>query len=238
MISIDCEAAERGPERTPAFVGSPPVAAPTVDALPSRRSLLNPRSTHSAKLLGWMGRALLPGLAMWIVAVGGGGDAMAAFNAKPIDLRGVPTLVYGNRVEISGEAQTTCVILIAIRAQDGANEEAYLAIPKQAASEIARFICKQSYPALQLEDAEIRCALAIQRLSPADVQEMVAPLRYRGNMQFYVKSLKFGLARLVQMVGDEAKDPVTLFCRRNDQGINMLVGFAIAGHTYDLTVDN
>lgn len=34
-----------------------------------------------------------------------------------------------------------------------------------------------------------------------------------------------------------AKD-VTLHCRRNDQGINMLVGFEIDGHTYDLTVNN
>jgi len=67
---------------------------------------------------------------------------------------------------------------------------------------------------------------------------MIAPLRYQGNMQFYLKSLKFGLARLVRMIGHKAKDTVTLFCRRNNQGINMLVGFEINGHTYDLTVNN
>jgi len=175
---------------------------------------------------------------MWFAAVGGVRDAVAAFNAAPVHLSGVPTLVYGNRVEIAGETQKTCVILIAIQGQDHAAKEAYLAIPKQAASEIARFICKQSYPERQLEDAEIRCALAIQRLSVDDVQEMIAPLRYQGNMQFYLKSLKFGLARLVRMISHNAEEPVTLFCRRNDQGINMLVGFEISGHTYDLTVNN
>ncbi len=176
---------------------------------------------------------LLCGTALGLVVV-----AEAAFNAAPVHLSGVPTLVYGNRVEISGEAQKTCVILIAIRDAKGANEEAYLAVPKQAASEIARFICKQSYPEQELEDAEVRCALAIQRLSPEDVHEMIAPLRYEGNMQFYLKSLKFGLARLVRMIGAGVEKPVTLFCRRNEQGVNMLVGFEIGGHTYDLTVNN
>lgn len=90
-------------------------------------------------------------LAVWVAAVGGAQDALAAFNAAPVHLSGVPTLVYGNRVEISGEAQKTCVILIAIQGDDDAAEEAYLAIPKQAASEIARFICKQSYPERKLE---------------------------------------------------------------------------------------
>jgi len=177
-------------------------------------------------------------LAVWVASVGGARDAFAAFDTAPVHLNGVPTLVYGNRVEIAGETQKTCVILIAIQDAAQATKEAYLAIPKQAASEIARFICKQSYPERQLEDAEIRCALAIQRLSPEDVQEMIAPLRYQGNMQFYLKSLKFGLARLVRMISHNAEDAVTLFCRRNDQGVNMLVGFEINGHTYDLTVNN
>jgi len=185
-----------------------------------------------------MGRTLLLLLLLGGAALGGARDAAAAFNAAPVHLSGVPTLVYGNRVEISGEAQKTCVILIAIREESGAREEAYLAIPKQAASEIARFICKQSYPEQKLEDAEVRCALAIQRLSPEDVQEMIAPLRYQGNMQFYLKSLKFGLARLVRMIGAGVEKEVTLFCRRNQQGVNMLVGFEIGGHTYDLTVNN
>jgi len=185
-----------------------------------------------------MSRVLLLALVACIATVGGARDAVAAFDAAPVDLVGVPTLVYGNRVEISGEGQRTCVILIAIREGDGTSQEAYLAIPKQAASEIARFICKQSYPERKLEDVEVRCALAIQQLSPEDVQEMVAPLRYEGNIQFYLKSLKFGLARLVRMVTNKSDDPVTLFCRRNDQGINMLVGFEIGGHTYDLTVNN
>ncbi len=185
-----------------------------------------------------MVRTLLLLFAVWVAAVGGAPDAVAAFNAAPVHLSGVPTLVYGNRVEISGETQKTCVILIAIQGEDGAAEEAYLAIPKQAASEIARFICKQSYPERKLEDAEVRCALAIQRLSPEDVKEMIAPLRYQGNMQFYLKSLKFGLARLVRLITHNAEEDVTLFCRRNSQGVNMLVGFEIGGHTYDLTVNN
>lgn len=185
-----------------------------------------------------MGRTPLLLFAVWVAALGSQREAVAAFNSAPVELVGVPTLVYGNRVAITGEAEKTCVILIAIRGQDGAREEAYLAIPKQAASEIARFICKQGYPEEQLEDAEIRCALAIQRLSPEDVEQMVASLRYRGNMQFYLKSLKFGLARLVKQIETDQHEPVALHCRVNGQGVNMLVGFRIGDRTYDLTMDN
>ncbi len=163
--------------------------------------------------------------------------ARAAFDAQPVNLTGVPELVYGNRIDLRGEGEHTCVILIAIDTDHG-REEAYLAVPKQAASEIARFICKQSYPEEQLEEAEVRCALAIQRLAPEEVKEMEAPLRYRGNMQFYLKSLKFGLARLVRMISRGKEQPVTLFCRRSARGVNMLVGFEVGGHTYDLTVNN
>jgi hypothetical protein len=39
-------------------------------------------------------------------------------------------------------------------------------------------------------------------------------------------------------VREKNPQPVSLFCRVNDQGVNMLVGFEIGRHTYDLTTQN
>ena len=148
------------------------------------------------------------------------------------------TLVYGNRVELAGQEGKTCVIMIEITAADGSRQKAYLAIPKNAASEISRFICKQKYGEGLVEQAEVDCALALAQLSDEDIAEMIAPLQHKGNMQFYLKSLKFGLARLVKQIERQEHEEVTLHCRVNDQGVNMLVGFDVGRHMYDLTMQN
>jgi hypothetical protein len=165
------------------------------------------------------------------------GVAGASFG-RLVMLQGVPTLVYGNRVELAGQTDKTCVIMIEITATDGSRQKAYLAIPKTAASEISRFICKQTYAEGLVEQAEIDCALALARLSDEDITEMIAPLHSKGNLQFYLKNLKFGLARLVKQIDRQKDEEVTLHCRVNAQGLNMLVGFDVGNHTYDLTMKN
>jgi hypothetical protein len=164
--------------------------------------------------------------------------AVASFDTRPVVLQGIPALVYGNRVELAGQTDKTCVIMIEITAADGSRQKAYLAIPKNAASEISRFICNQKYAEGLVDQAEVDCALALAQLSDEEIAEMIAPLHYQGNLQYYLKSLKFGLARLVKEVQQKSSEPVSLFCRVNDQGVNMLVGFEIGRHTYDLTTRN
>jgi hypothetical protein len=164
--------------------------------------------------------------------------AVASFDTHPVILQGVPALVYGNRVELAGQSDKTCVIMIEITAADGSRKKAYLAIPKNAAREISRFICNQKYATGLVDQAEVDCALALAQLTNEEIAEMIAPLHYQGNLQFYLKSLKFGLARLVREVREKNPQPVSLFCRVNDQGVNMLVGFEIGRHTYDLTTQN
>jgi hypothetical protein len=176
--------------------------------------------------------AVLAALTTWSTA------AFAAFETQPVVLQGTPALVYGNRVELAGHSGKTCVIMIEITAADGSRKKAYLAIPTNAASEISRFICKQSYAEGLVERAEFDCALALTQLSDAEIAEMIAPLQYRGNLHFYLKSLKFGLARLVKEVQRKSTEPVSLFCRVNDKGVNMLVGFEVGKRTYDLTTQN
>lgn len=166
------------------------------------------------------------------------GLAMATFDLRPVTLQGIPTLVYGNRVELAGQADKTCVIMIEITTTDGHQAKAYLTIPKTAASEISRFICNQRYADGLVEQAEVDCALALAQLTDAEIADMIAPLHSKGNLQFYLKSLKFGLARLVREIGQPQPEPVTLHCRVNEKGINMLVGFDIGRHTYDLTMEN
>jgi len=166
------------------------------------------------------------------------GVALASFDTRPVVLQGVPTLVYGNRVELAGQTGKTCVIMIEITAADGSRQKAYLAIPKNAASEISRFICKQKYGDGLVEQAEVDCALALAQLSDEDIDEMISPLQHKGNMQFYLKSLKFGLARLVKQIERQEREAIALHCRVNDQGVNMLVGFDVGHHTYDLTMEN
>jgi len=166
------------------------------------------------------------------------GVALASFDTRPVVLQGVPSLVYGNRVELAGHTGKTCVIMIEITAADGSRQKAYLAIPKNAASEISRFICNQRYGEGLVEQAEVDCALALAQLSDEDIDEMISPLEHKGNMQFYLKSLKFGLARLVKQIERQEREEVSLHCRVNDQGLNMLVGFDVGGHRYDLTMQN
>lgn len=166
------------------------------------------------------------------------GAAQAFFDTRPVVLEGIPALVYGNRVELAGQTDKTCVIMIEITTAGGQRQKAYLAIPKNAASEISRFICKQRYAEGLVEQAEVDCALALAQLSDEDIAEMIAPLAYKGNLQFYLKSLKFGLARLVKQIENQQHEPVALHCRVNGQGVNMLVGFQIGNHTYDLTSQN
>ncbi|MGD2062337.1 MAG: hypothetical protein PVF51_02005 [Nitrospirota bacterium] len=175
---------------------------------------------------------VLVALATWSTA------AVASFETQPVVLQGVPALVYGNRVELAGQSDKTCVIMIEITAADGSRKKAYLAIPKNAASEISRFICNQKYAEGLVDQAEVDCALALAQLSDEEIAEMIAPLHYKGNLQFYLKSLKFGLARLVKEVRQKSSNPVSLFCRVNDQGVNMLVGFQVGERTYDLTTQN
>jgi hypothetical protein len=164
--------------------------------------------------------------------------AVASFDTQPVVLQGTPALVYGNRVELAGQTEKTCVIMIEITAADGSRQKAYLAIPKNAASEISRFICNQKYSEGLVDQAEVDCALALAQLSNEDIADMIAPLHYQGNLQYYLKSLKFGLARLVKEVRQKSSQPVSLFCRVNEKGVNMLVGFEIGRHTYDLTTRN
>jgi hypothetical protein len=182
-------------------------------------------------------RHLLPAVLFSVLAAWHG-VAVASFDTRPVVLRGVPTLVYGNRVELAGQADKTCVIMIEITTAGGHREKAYLAIPKNAASEISRFICKQKYGDGLVEQAEVDCALALAQLSDDEIAEMIAPLHFKGNLQFYLKSLKFGLARLVKQIEREQHETVALHCRVNGQGVNMLVGFQIGDRTYDLTTQN
>ena len=166
------------------------------------------------------------------------GLAMAVFDPRPVELQGIPTLVYGNRVALAGQSDKTCVIMIEITTPGGHKKKAYLTIPKNAASEISRFICNQRYAEGLVEQAEVDCALALAQLTDAEIADMIAPLHYKGNLQFYLKSLKFGLARLVKEIGQAQPEPVTLHCRVNENGVNMLVGFDIGHHRYDLTMQN